>query len=171
MKQKWIFAGLLIGSALLVGLFWTWKSAEPPGLADRILVEKSKRQLHLLRGEEILKTYRIALGGAPEGTKTQEGDLKTPEGVYSISGRNPQSDFHLSLRISYPNADDEAQAQARGVSAGFDIMIHGLPNGITAPNSPQWRTDWTAGCIAVTDAEIAEIWASVPDGTPIEIRP
>lgn len=171
MKQKWIFAGLLIGGALAIGFFLSIDRTKQPGRADKILVEKAKRQLHLIREGKILKTYPIALGGNPLGTKTEEGDQKTPEGLYFIDGRNPDSAYHLSLRISYPNAADKAQAKARGVSAGFDIMIHGRPNGSTSPDSPHWARDWTAGCVAVDDAQIEEIWASVSDGTPIEIRP
>ncbi|HEY5792966.1 MAG TPA: L,D-transpeptidase family protein [Chthoniobacterales bacterium] len=172
MKRTWIFLGLATGAAaLLAWLFWPAPRAQPLTGVDRILVEKGRRQLSLLRGGEVLKTYRVVLGKSPIGHKTQEGDQKTPEGVYEIDGRNPQSAFHLSLRISYPSAADRAQAEARGVSPGCDIMIHGLPNGAADPAAPRWREDWTAGCIAVSDAEIREIWAAVPDGTAVEIRP
>jgi len=112
----------------------------------------------------VIKTYRILLGDAPIGHKRQQGDERTPEGRYSISFRNDKSRFHLSLRISYPNEADRAQAQARGVDPGGDIMIHGA----TPPGS---QVDWTEGCIAVTNTEMEAIWQRVPVGTPIRITP
>lgn len=132
--------------------------------ADRILVDKSERRLQLLRDGRILRSYRVLLGDAPIGGKRQRGDEKTPEGDYSISGRNPNSRFHLSLRISYPNLGDRRQAQARGVDPGGDIFLHG-------GNSALYPFDWTDGCIAVTDTEIEEIWRLVPTGIPIRIDP
>ncbi len=140
-------------------------------LADRIVVVKSARTLTLLRRGKVLKSYKIALGAQPVGAKTREGDGKTPEGEYRISGKNIHSQFHLSLRISYPNAQDRERAEEFGVNPGGDIFIHGLP--------PQWawlgaahrQKDWTAGCIAVTNSEIDEIWKAVPVGTPVEIKP
>lgn len=138
---------------------------------DRIVVEKATRKLSVFREGRVLKTYTIALGANPVGHKEEEGDMKTPEGVYTIDYRNPQSDFHLALHVSYPSVQDSAHAAERGVSAGCDIMIHGLPNGQGA-NADNYRDkDWTAGCIAVTDEEIEELWRITPDGTPIEIRP
>ena len=147
------------------------REAPPPGaVADRIVVEKAARRMHLQRAGATLKTYRISLGRNPVGHKQQEGDSRTPEGRYVVDTRNPQSRFHLSLRISYPNAEDRRRATARGVSPGGDIFIHGLPNGLASAALFAGR-DWTDGCIAVTNAEIREIWAMVKDGTPIEIRP
>jgi murein L,D-transpeptidase YafK len=138
--------------------------------ADRIVVEKAARRMHLQRAGATLKSYRIALGRNPVGHKQQEGDSRTPEGTYIIDTRNPQNRFHLSLRVSYPNAADRRSAVARRVSPGGDIFIHGLPNG--TPEAALFAgRDWTDGCIAVTNAEIREIWAMVKDGTPIEIRP
>jgi murein L,D-transpeptidase YafK len=138
---------------------------------DRILVEKSGRRLSVFQGGKTLKTYRIALGRNPIGPKEEEGDLKTPEGLYRIDGRNPQSRFHLGLHISYPSAEDTARAAARGVSAGCDIMIHGLPNEGAWVGAFRRRTDWTAGCIGLTNEEIEELWRVTPDGTVVEIRP
>ena len=138
---------------------------------DRILVEKSARRLSIFRDGRKVKSYRVALGRNPIGAKEEEGDMKTPEGVYKIDSRNPQSDYHLALHVSYPSDEDKARAAERGVNAGFDIMIHGIQNGggwIGAFH--RWR-DWTAGCIALTDEEIDELWRVTPDGTPIEIRP
>ncbi|TXH73622.1 MAG: hypothetical protein E6Q88_05245 [Lysobacteraceae bacterium] len=132
--------------------------------ADAIRVDKSERRMELQRDGRTIRTYRILLGDAPEGHKRQQGDEKTPEGDYRIDFRNGASRFHLSLRVSYPNRKDRAQARARGVSPGGDIFIHG-------GTPPGHRLDWTDGCIAVTNAEIEEIWRLVPAGTPIRIDP
>lgn len=139
--------------------------------ADRIVVEKGLRQLTLFRDGQQLKTYRIALGFGEPGAKTREGDGRTPEGLYRINGRNPQSAYHLSLRISYPEPRDVAAAARRGEPPGGDIMIHGLPNGLGPAGRLHLKRDWTAGCIAVTNDEIEELWRVVADGTWIEIRP
>jgi murein L,D-transpeptidase YafK len=133
---------------------------------NRVVVHKARREMLLLHGESVVRSYRIALGRDPAGHKLQEGDGRTPEGRYTIDRRNPKSAYHLSLHISYPNEADRSQAQARGVEPGCDIMIHGLPNGGMVRAG-----DWTQGCIAVTDAEIEEIWRLVADGTEIEIHP
>lgn len=138
---------------------------------DRIIVNKARRELLLLHGESVLRTYRIALGRNPVGPKAEEGDGKTPEGRYSIDRRNPNSRFHLSLHISYPNDSDRERACARGVDPGGDVMIHGLRNGEGHIGEAHRETDWTRGCIAVTDEEMDEIWDLVEDGTPIEINP
>lgn len=144
----------------------------PEEPADKVLVQKAERKLYLLKKGEVLRSYHIGLGPNPVGHKTQEGDGKTPEGKYKISGRNPKSAYHLSLRISYPNAKDKAQAAKRGVSPGGDIMIHGLPNLLSKLRAEKLlKKDWTAGCIAVSDKEIEEIWRMVPNGTEIEIIP
>lgn len=126
----------------------------------------------LLDGQDrVLRRYKISLGKHPKGHKQQEGDERTPEGHYVISGRNFNSRYYLSLKISYPNLHDVAQAKARGVSPGGDIMIHGLPNGLGWFGTEHRRYDWTDGCIAVTNAEMEEIWRMVPDWTPITIYP
>jgi murein L,D-transpeptidase YafK len=140
-------------------------------VADRILVEKAARRLTLFRAGAILKTYRVALGGAPTGAKEYEGDQRTPEGTYSIDFHKPDSDYHLALHVSYPEQHDVDRASAEGLSAGSDIMIHGLPNGRGWIGRFHRRSDWTAGCVAVADFEIEEIYRAVPDGTPIELRP
>ena len=139
--------------------------------ADSILVDKSDRRLVLFyRGEEV-KTYDIALGRSPVGDKTRRGDGKTPEGLYFIEGRNPQSKYHLSLRVSYPTAQQRARAAKRGISAGGDIMIHGLPDAFASVGALHRQQDWTEGCVAVTNEEIEEIWSAVPNGAKILIRP
>jgi murein L,D-transpeptidase YafK len=134
-----------------------------------VVIDKSDRTLILLAGARTVKIYRdIKLGDAPKGHKRFEGDERTPEDVYRIDGRNPASAYTLSLRISYPNAADRAYARARGRSPGGDIFIHGQPNRSPLPRIPY---DWTDGCIALSNAEIREVWRLVRDGTPVTIRP
>ncbi len=148
-----------------------------PGLAPEeerataVLVKKAERRLILIRHGQEIAAYDIALGRNPVGPKRREGDGRTPEGHYTIDWRNPKSAYHLSLHISYPSPEDTALAAAAGHPPGGMIMIHGLPNGLSALGRVHLETDWTEGCIAVTSEEIAEIWRRVPDGTPIEIRP
>ena len=139
--------------------------------ADRILVEKSARRLTLYRQSRPVKVYLVALGPEPFGPKRCQGDNRTPEGTYRIDYRNPNSAFHRSLHITYPNAADRAQSSKLRCSPGGDIMIHGLPNGQGEIGARHRLVDWTAGCIAVTNEEIEEIWNAIPDGTEVEIRP
>jgi murein L,D-transpeptidase YafK len=139
--------------------------------ADLIRIEKAARTMTLLRGDAVLKTYKVALGGNPVGDKVQEGDRRTPEGRYRITYKNTQSRYHLSLRISYPDATDIAEAARLGVPPGGDIMIHGLPNGFGAAGKNHLLRDWTDGCVAVTNDEIEEIWQIVDLGTEVDIRP
>jgi murein L,D-transpeptidase YafK len=139
--------------------------------ADLIEIHKVERRLDLKRGSVLLATYRVALGFAPQGHKEREGDGRTPEGEYQIDARNPRSAFHLSLRISYPNAKDKAHASALGVAPGGDIYIHGLPNGMRKWLLRHPARDRTTGCVAVTDMEIRELWSLVPTGTRVVICP
>lgn len=138
---------------------------------DGIIVEKSARRLHLMSAGKAVRTYRIALGRNPVGHKLQEGDKKTPEGIYVVDGRNVNSSYHRSLHISYPSEADIQQARRSGVSPGGNIMIHGIRNGLGWLGPLHRVVDWTQGCIAVTNKEIEEIWALVPNGTAIELRP
>jgi len=171
--RSWAAAGLL--GALFALAFPTVHEvgATPsPGLkADRILVEKSARRLTLFWRGRALKSYRVALGHAPVGRKQCQGDDRTPEGLYRIDARNSGSAYHRSLHVSYPNAGDAAAARRLGCRPGGDIMIHGIKNGYGWMGSLHAKNDWTLGCIAVTDQEIEEIWAAVPNGTQVEIRP
>lgn len=134
-----------------------------------IVINKGARRMYLLHQEDILKEYKVDLGFAPDGDKKVRGDGKTPEGTYLIDRRNPNSDFFLSLGISYPNSKDRAEAKALGKEPGGDIFIHGQPNQL--PGAVVLRHDWTAGCIAVANHEIEELWRVTPTGTPVEIRP
>ena len=139
--------------------------------ADRIIVHKKAHIMELMSAGEVIRTYKIALGRNPVGPKQREGDFRTPEGVYVINSRNPNSQYHRSLHISYPNATDRERARRLRVSPGGDVMIHGVPNGYGYLRAAHRRWDWTYGCIAVTDEEIDDIWNLVPNGTPIEILP
>lgn len=139
--------------------------------ADRVVVIKSQRKLFLMRDGHAFREMDIALGLAPTGHKTQSGDSRTPEGVYMLDARNPDSDFFLSMHVSYPNASDMARAASRGVDPGGAIMIHGLPNEMRYEESHYLGWDWTDGCIAVSNADMIDIWLMTPDMTPIEIRP
>ncbi|WP_313998460.1 L,D-transpeptidase family protein [Xanthocytophaga flava] len=139
--------------------------------ADRVLVFKSKRKMQLLKDNKVLRTYSIALGASPEGHKSQEGDEKTPEGRYTLDWRNAKSSCYKSLHVSYPNEQDRKSADEKGVSPGGMIMIHGLHPSIKWAGGFHTLYDWTNGCIGVTNAEMDEIWKTVPDGTIIEIKP
>jgi tetratricopeptide (TPR) repeat protein len=141
------------------------------GLADKILIEKKDRRMMLLAKNNVLKTYKISLGENPVGPKERQGDKKTPEGTYIIDSRNRNSNYHLSLHISYPDEKDKVRAREVGVSPGGDIMIHGLKDEFAWVGDLQSDFDWTDGCIAVTNEEIEEIDRLVPDGTVVEIRP
>ena len=140
-------------------------------IADSIVVEKTKRTLTLFQGGFAIRTYQVALGKEPTGDKIKIGDNRTPEGVFRIDFRNPQSKYHKSLHISYPDAAHMQRANALGVAAGGDIMIHGLPPAYASLGAAHSQYDWTNGCIAVTDSEIEEIWRAVPNGAAIQIKP
>ncbi len=140
-------------------------------LADSILVVKSEHRLYLLRDGQPLHSYTIALGLSPVGPKRQEYDFRTPEGRYIIDARQPNSRYFRALHVSYPNTEDRKQAAERHVSAGGDIMIHGLPNVMQKPLSYYQTQDWTNGCIALSNEDLREVWALVRDRIPVEIRP
>lgn len=139
------------------------------GQIDRIVIDKSDRILSVWRAGKQLKTYSVALGFAPTGDKSRQGDGMTPEGLFRIDRRNDRSAYHLSLGIDYPQADDTSRARAAGVDPGGDIFIHGQPN--QRPDGEVLAGDWTAGCIALSDDQIREIWDAAPAGTVVEIRP
>lgn len=167
-----ILAAISVTLLAFVGfVIWPQPPLPPGSTADEVRVVKSARRLTLLRAGVALKAYRVALGADPKGHKQQAGDERTPEGRYTIAGRNAQSRFHRALRVSYPNAADVAGARKRGVSPGGDIMIHGIRKGFGWIGPLHRFVDWTDGCIAVTDVEMDEIWRAVADGTPIEILP
>jgi len=136
-----------------------------------VLVLKREHKMELLDGTTVVKTYSVALGRGGLAPKQRQGDHRTPEGLYTIDRRNKASRFYRALHISYPNEADRQRARELGVNPGGDIEIHGLHNGVGWLGSLHRTIDWTDGCIAVTDAEMDQIWALVSEGTPVEIRP
>ena len=168
---------LRLAACILLGLAITSPAAAADAgtlpVIDSILVDKSLRRLYLIKDGETVRAFPIALGLAPEGRKTREGDYRTPEGEYRISGRKPDSSYMLALQISYPNATDRARAAQADVPAGGLIMVHGRP--VRPPDGRSrgyYATrDWTDGCIAVSNAAMLEIWMMTRIGTPITINP
>jgi murein L,D-transpeptidase YafK len=146
---------------------------EPASLpmADRAVMRKSERRLYLMKNGAVLRTYRAALGLQPAGTKQRSGDFRTPEGVYQLTRRNPHSDYFLSIQVSYPNAEDQQRAQRNRWEVGGSIMVHGLPNTLRHPPDYYANTDWTDGCIALSNTDMVEFWLLSPDNMTIEITP
>jgi murein L,D-transpeptidase YafK len=156
----------------------TRASTEPVALTsetlpavDRVVVKKSERRLTLMHGSDVVRTYRVSLGLSPVGQKEREGDFRTPEGSYRLEVRNPHSDYFLSIKVSYPNEQDLKRARSRHWDTGGSIMIHGMPNLMKHDPDYYLSHDWTDGCIAVSNADMVEIWMLVPDDVPIEIVP
>jgi murein L,D-transpeptidase YafK len=147
-----------------------WEKYATPK-ADRIVVYKALRRLDLLRGNTVLRSYHIALGRHPLGPKIEEGDGKTPEGTYFIDRRNMESEYHLSLHISYPEEFDIKRAAAHHVRPGGGIMIHGEPNILNAEGKKRLFKDWTAGCIALSNTDVDEVWRLVDNGIAVDIYP
>ena len=143
----------------------------PVALADSVVIEKKAHRLTLYHLGTPFRRYRVALGGQPVGDKVSAGDRRTPEGLFAVLDRNENSDYHLALRLSYPDERHQARADSLGVSPGQDIMIHGLPRGRGTVGARHRLVDWTNGCVAVTDEEIEALWNAVPVGTPVEIKP
>ena len=170
-RKRFLMFGFPMFCVFLAGLYALFPAQSLAGTADKIVVVKSEHKMMLLRGGAVIVSYDVSLGRGGEGQKIRVGDHRTPEGNYVIDWRNPKSRFHLSLHISYPNAADVQRARLHGFDPGGDIMIHGLQNGLGWIGRFHRLTDWTDGCIAVTDSEMNRIWRAVPDGTPIEIRP
>ena len=147
------------------------RSTESLPAVDRLVVHKSERRLLLMHGETVVRSYKIALGLNPLGQKERAGDFRTPEGRYFLSRRNPRSDYFLSIQVSYPNETDMKRARHNHWEPGGSIMIHGLPNQLKHEPVYYETVDWTDGCIAVSNADMVEIWMLVPDDVPIDIRP
>ncbi|MCA1752804.1 MAG: murein L,D-transpeptidase family protein [Cryomorphaceae bacterium] len=168
-KTKWLCIFLIAGVA---GYYFYPENKLPDdSQIDRLVVTKSKRQLAVYSKGTLLKTYKVSLGRVPEGDKEFEGDMKTPEGIYFINDKNPNSGYHKNLGISYPNQRDIEHARSHEKPAGGDIKIHGLRNGIGLVGKFHRWFDWTMGCIAVTNDEMDELYEAVEVGTSIEIRP
>jgi murein L,D-transpeptidase YafK len=163
----------LVGSGVLAG-HPTARGEDAAPLSDRadsVLVVKSERKLYLLKAGRVLREFDVALGLVPNGHKRREGDFRTPEGKYMLDVRNANSDYFLSIHVSYPNDVDRARAREAGVDPGGAIMIHGLPNEPRYDLRRYENTDWTDGCIAVSNSDMVDIWLMTGDATPIEIRP
>lgn len=140
-------------------------------VVDRVVVKKSERQLLLMHGGNLVRAYHVQLGLNPTGQKERSGDFRTPEGTYRLERRNPRSDFFLSIKVSYPNQADLKRARTHHWDTGGSIMIHGLPNFLKHDPEYYASHDWTDGCIAVSNADMTEIWMLTPDDVPIEILP
>ena len=163
----WTLLIIPIGIAIW---YWYPVSPLPKGtVINKLVVYKSKRKMEAYSGTDLIKVYNIALGKNPVGHKEFEGDNKTPEGIYIINARNPHSGYHKNLGISYPNEIDKSNAKKMGKSPGGQIKIHGLPNGRGYIGKLHYRKDWTAGCIAVNNDEIDQLYATVITGATIEI--
>lgn len=161
----------IIVTLLVLSLLQASVQAASFPVADKVIIEKASRKLHLIKDGESFRTFDIALGIRPVGDKVVEGDFRTPEGRYLLDRRNPNSDYFLSIRISYPNAEDIRQARLRGKPPGGAIMIHGQPNTPTRSEEYYRTQDWTNGCIAVSNSDMIDIWLMTADNTPIEILP
>lgn len=176
LKNKVMFLAIIGVLAVAVWVWVGWRkdpySKLPEGVkVDSLVVLKSARTMMAYAQGKHVRTYCIALGQQPIGHKEVEGDMKTPEGIYSINDRNPNSAYHKNLGISYPNEADIAHAQSLGKSAGGDIKIHGLKNGMGSIGRLHRQQDWTHGCIAVTNEEMDELYESVEIGATIVLMP
>lgn len=171
-----VYLSLLAGFGFIAASLYSPPVSVPPpappplaGKIDRILIEKAARRMQLFQDGAPVRTYQIALGFTPKGDKVRQGDGKTPEGEFTIDRRNAESAFHLSIGLDYPQPEDRERAAELGYSPGGDIFIHGQPNAL--PDGLKIKGDWTAGCVALTNAEMREVWAVTPIGTKVVIRP
>ena len=139
--------------------------------ADRVVVRKSERRLYLMSHGNVLRSFRVALGLVPEGSKERAGDFRTPEGSYRLTRRNVHSDFFLSIQVSYPNPNDMQRARRNRWQVGGSIMVHGLPNSLKHAPDYYATADWTDGCIALSNADMVEFWLLSHDNMPIDITP
>jgi len=138
---------------------------------DRVIVRKAQRRLLLMHAGNVVRSYHVSLGLNPLGQKERAGDFRTPEGSYRLERRNPRSDYFLSIKVSYPNDVDLRRARAHHWDSGGSIMIHGLPNWLKHAPEYYERNDWTDGCIALSNADMTEIWMLLPDDVAIDILP
>jgi len=170
MRMRNKFVSLLIAAIVGGGVAGSSVAAEPE-MAERVVIKKSERKLYLYKGESVLRSMDVALGLVPTGDKEAEGDYRTPEGDYMLTKRNPASDYFLSIQISYPSKQDERSARMRGQDPGGQIMIHGQPN-VPKYSDDYYRvTDWTEGCVALSNSDMVDIWLMTSPDTPISIVP
>jgi len=165
---------IVLGGVIAWTAFWYFEPDVPLPRGksiNRIVVYKSKNIMEVYSGNELLKTYKVSLGRNPSGDKEKEGDKRTPEGDYFINGKNPNSGYHKNLGVSYPDKEDVREAKSKGFVPGGDIKIHGMKNGFGGIGKFHRFFNWTAGCVAVTDNEMDEIYDRVEIGTPITILP
>jgi murein L,D-transpeptidase YafK len=163
----------ILGTSITL-LILLWQGSLHAGefpVADRVIVDKSDRKLHLLKDGESFRIFTIAFGMRPIGDKQQEGDFRTPEGLYLLDTRNPNSEYFLSIHVSYPNGQDVREARSQGLDPGGAIMIHGQPNSPTRSEAYYRTQNWTNGCIAVSNSDMIDIWLMTDSDTPIEIQP
>jgi len=173
-RRLTIVLAVALIATFALAVLWTHPRTElfPVGTtADALVLEKAKHKLSVYSRGAILRTYQVSLGRAGLDAKQREGDRRTPEGRYFIDRHNPSSGFHKALHVSYPSPADITRAKTGGYPPGGEIMIHGIRNGLGWLGRAHLLVDWTAGCIALTDAEIDDLYRIVPDGTPIELRP
>ena len=159
----------LLSGVLLLLLAGSVFAAQPK--ADLVRVVKSESRLYLIRDEEVFASYNVVFGANPQGHKEREGDERTPEGRYYLTYKNPNSGFHRSIHISYPNAEDREHARQLGVDPGGDIMIHGQKNGKEWLSRFSGFVNWTDGCVALSNSDMDEVWDAIDPGIPIEIEP
>ncbi|MGQ0383808.1 MAG: L,D-transpeptidase family protein [Gammaproteobacteria bacterium] len=174
MNGKSLIPVLLMASAAFAARADSIAAAPGPGMlqpAERIVVKKSERRMELWRDGLMIASYRVSLGLVPDGHKQREGDFRTPEGSYRLTRRNAKSDFFLAVQVSYPEPADLVLARRNGWSPGGLIMVHGLPNVPKYPRDRYLNSDWTDGCIALSNEDMLEFWLLTGQGTPIEIRP
>lgn len=176
MQHRQIRHGLnglpMIAVMVMLAIMTNAEATDPDfPIADMVVVEKENRKLHLMRGGKPFRTFDIALGMYPVGDKLREGDQKTPEGMYWLDMRNSDSDFFLSIHVSYPSATDRREARSLGLNPGGQIMIHGQPNSPTYSEAYYAKEDWTNGCIALSNSDMIDIWLMTPNRVQIEIRP
>ncbi len=172
LTRQWRYGFPIITALLILAVATNIAAADSDfPIADMVIVEKETRKVHLMKNGKPFRSFDIALGMYPIGDKLNEGDQKTPEGLYWLDMRNSDSDFFLSIHVSYPNASDRRDARSKGLDPGGQIMIHGQPNNPTYSDAYYAKEDWTNGCIAVSNSDMIDIWLMTPDKVQIEIRP
>jgi murein L,D-transpeptidase YafK len=166
-----VYTALLLIAFLLTAGLVSQADAWAGQKADMVRVVKSKKRLHLIKDERVFATFRVKFGANPKGHKVQQGDERTPEGLYYLTYKNANSAYYKSIHISYPNGQDKENARKLGVDPGGDIMIHGQPNGYEWATFFMQMVNWTDGCVALTNSDMDKVWDAIEPGTPIEILP